>query len=439
MSNSLKKLANLFKVSIERDTQYIEPRIVVISIVATICFPLYYVIWHHIFPQPYESLTLRLLGSCIFMPLIFVRHWPKCAAPYLYMYWYFATLYGLPFFFTFMLLMNAASTVWLMSALIAVFFMTLIHNLYNLIFHFSFGIAMAWLAYTMSSNHGALQIENWAFLTIYAFAIVGGGLLNFSAELINQARLQAMLSAASNIAHELRTPLLGIKSGAAGLRLFLPTLLDTYRMAQAQGLAVTPLRLAHLNAMQGVLDRIENEANHSNTIIDMLLKNTSMDHFSTEAFVECTILTCMEDALARYSFSSNSEQCLVKWEKKTGDFSFRGVELLMVHVLFNLLKNALFHIAKAGKGEIQIQVDQLPHGKRLIFRDTGTGIPPEILPHIFNRFYSWSADNNHGLGAGIGLAFCHSVMRAFGGDISCQSKLGEYTEFTLTFPVETTI
>ncbi len=109
----------------------------------------------------------------------------------------------------------------------------------------------------------------------------------------------------------------------------------------------------------------------------------------------------------------------------------------MVHVLFNLLKNALFHIAKAGKGEIFIHLNQTPDSNELIFRDTSEGIPPDVLPHIFTHFYSWSADT--AIGAGIGLAFCRSVMSSFGGSINCESQLGEYTEFTLTFPHEKTL
>ena len=434
MGIRLKKLAAVVNDSITRNTQYIESRIIVISIVATFCFPLYYVIWHHLFPQPYESLTLRLIGSALFMPLMFVRDWPQWASRYKSIYWYFATLYGLPFFFTFMLLMNSASTVWLMSALIAVFFMTLIHNLYNLIIHFVLGIGIAWLVFTLIPNQVPIHMEYWKYLSIYLFAIVGGGLLNFSSEMVNQERLRAMLATASNIAHELRTPLLGIKSGAAGLQQYLPTLLETYQIAKEQGLAVKPIRLAHLNSMQGVLERIEDEANHSNTIIDMLLMNSRGNGFKPESFSLCSITQCVETALQRYPFTSDKIRQQVLWNNNGADFKFRGIELLMVHVLFNLLKNALYHIAKANKGGIVIQLENSPHGNVLTFRDSAAGVPPEVLPHIFTRFYSWSGDNDNSLGTGIGLAFCRDVMEGFGGAITCASKQGEYTEFILTFP-----
>jgi two-component system CAI-1 autoinducer sensor kinase/phosphatase CqsS len=102
--------------------------------------------------------------------------------------------------------------------------------------------------------------------------------------------------------------------------------------------------------------------------------------------------------------------------------------------VFNLLKNALRHIAKAGKGEIFIRLEARPEGGRLVFKDTGPGIPPQVLPHIFTRFYSWSFGHDDGSGAGIGLAYCRSAMQAFGGNIVCRSTLGEFSEFVLTFP-----
>lgn len=435
MGISLNKLAGMARTSIERNTQYIEPRIMVISIIAAICFPLYYIIWHYIFPQPYENLWLRLLGSVLFIPSIFVKHWTNWMKRYKSIYWYLATLYTLPFFFFFMLLKNNGSDVWLSSAMVAIFLMLLWLDWINIIIQSVLGMLLAWCAYYLTTDTPHVDLFTLEQIPIYLFAIVVGIATNYSAEMIRQERLRAMLATASNIAHELRTPLLGIKSGAAGLRQYLPSLLESYRLAREHGLLVEPIRLVHLNSMHGVLERIEGEADHSNVIIDMLLMNIRINDAMLSNFSICTIGKCIETALRRYPFASEKERQLVTRNNDV-DFNFRGIELLMVHVIFNLMKNSLYHIAKAGKGEIAIQLNKKPQGNTLIFRDTGTGIPPEVLPHIFTRFYSWSSDSDNGLGAGIGLAFCYSVMNSFGGSISCESQLGEYTEFILTFPFE---
>ena len=62
-------------------------------------------------------------------------------------------------------------------------------------------------------------------------------------------------------------------------------------------------------------------------------------------------------------------------------------------------------------------------------KDSGSGIAPNILPYIFENFYS---QTKHG--AGIELAFCKLVLTSFGGHIACHSIYGDFTEFTLTFP-----
>ncbi len=419
--------------SINGSMQYIEPRFLMLALVAMVGFPLYYFVWHDIYPQPYESLTLRLIGSAVFLPFMFVKFWPQWMRRYMSIYWYVAILYALPFFFTFMLLMNAASTVWLMSTLVAVFLMILLLNLYNLVIQFVLGSSLAWLAYFLVTGHVQIPTQYWQYMPVYVFALVSGGLLNFSYKMVQQERLRAMLAVTSNIAHELRTPLLGIKSGAAGLRQYLPMLLRGYQVAKAHKLDVEPIRHAHMQSMEGVLERIESEANHSNTIIDMLLMNTRAGGLNPENLGVCSISKCVETALARYPFASEKERHLVYWNNEA-DFQFRGIELLMVHVMFNLMKNALYAIAKGGKGSVFIRSARTPRGNVLTFRDTGVGIPLEVLPHIFTPFYSWSSDGDRGLGTGVGLAFCRSVVQSFGGSIACESELGQYTEFTLAFP-----
>ena len=106
----------------------------------------------------------------------------------------------------------------------------------------------------------------------------------------------------------------------------------------------------------------------------------------------------------------------------------------MTHVFFNLLKNAVYYVEAANQGGIDIRVETGDKFNKVYFKDTGTGIPAKSLPHIFERFYT-TTDN----GTGIGLAFCQLVMQSFGGDISCQSTEGQYTEFTLKFPKIRTI
>lgn len=425
-----KKLVRLFEPAL-RNVAFFQRRRRAFGIVAVIGFPLYYFIWHDLFPQAYENLPLRLVGSALFIPILFSQYWPEPARKYLAHYWYFCLLYALPFFFTFMLLKNNGSNVWVQSTLAAVFVMMLLLDSVTVVVHFVLGIGLAAIAYVATTDPPFAAFTHTEYFAIVLFAIVIGAASNYDSERIRIEQERAMLATAGSIAHELRTPLLGIRSGASGLANYLPTLIAGYRLAREHGLAVPAIRLAHLEAMKGVLERIEVEASHSNAIIDMLLVNARLSGTAGQPLVKCSMAHCIDTALQRYPFTE-SERMLVYWDRQ-GDFSFLGSELLTVHVLFNLIKNALCHIAEYGKGSIILHIDTSSVANRLIFRDTGSGIAPGALPHIFTRFYTSTTDNDVVLGAGIGLAFCRDAMQTFGGSIECNSEPGEFTEFVLTF------
>ncbi|OUL99879.1 histidine kinase [Variovorax sp. JS1663] len=416
-----------------RNAEYFERRRTAFAVVAIVGFPLYYFIWNDLFPQSYENLPLRLIGSALFLPIVFERHWQSRFKKIWAAYWYLALLYALPFFFTLMLFKNNSSAVWLESTLIAVFVMVLLLDWVTLIVHCVVGVGLAWLAYSLTTAAPRLEAVTLVHLPIFFFAIVIGTLANYVAELVRLEQERAMLATAGSIAHELRTPLLGIRSGAAGLRNYLPTLLTAYQLARENALPVAAIRKPHLEAIKGVLERIEAEANYSNAIINMLITNVRLSRPGHQDLSPCSMMNCIHIALERYPFSADEKS---KVSFVTGaDFTFNGVELLMVHVVFNLLKNSLHHIAKVDKGQIYIHTERSPQGNLLVFRDTAAGISNEVLPHIFKRFYSSSTAGDNIVGSGIGLAFCSDVVRAFGGTIDCSSVYGEFCEFSLKFPV----
>ena len=139
--------------------------------------------------------------------------------------------------------------------------------------------------------------------------------------------------------------------------------------------------------------------------------------------------TCIETAVSRYPFSKEEQEHLSI--RITGkDFVFYGNDYFMLHIFFNLIKNAVYYIHKAQKGEITIHLELGEHYNTVLFKDTGTGIAAKDVSHVFERFFSRT---HHG--TGLGLAFSKMVMESIGGKIDCRSVFGEYTEFTLYFPV----
>ncbi|MEM1119738.1 MAG: ATP-binding protein [Bacteroidota bacterium] len=97
----------------------------------------------------------------------------------------------------------------------------------------------------------------------------------------------------------------------------------------------------------------------------------------------------------------------------------------------NLLANALKHTPE--NGNIYLQVRQSNNKAALIFRDTGKGIHPNQLPHIFERFYQTDSKN---YGSGIGLSLTKEVVDLLGGNITVQSQLGKGSTFTITLPIQ---
>jgi two-component system sensor histidine kinase ResE len=106
-------------------------------------------------------------------------------------------------------------------------------------------------------------------------------------------------------------------------------------------------------------------------------------------------------------------------------------------VLGNLLSNA-FKFTESG-GRVDLVVTALEESVYIEVRDTGVGISPEQLPHIFDKFFQ--ADNQKTAGAkgtGLGLAIAKEIVEAHGGSIAAESALGQGTKFSIMLPVSAT-
>lgn len=98
----------------------------------------------------------------------------------------------------------------------------------------------------------------------------------------------------------------------------------------------------------------------------------------------------------------------------------------------NLVGNAVRYNATAGK----VRVDWDEASRTLGVRDTGAGVPPEALPHIFERFYRGGGARASNEGTGLGLAIVKHAAQRYGIAVAAQSALGEGSRFTLEVPVE---
>ena len=161
----------------------------------------------------------------------------------------------------------------------------------------------------------------------------------------------------------------------------------------------------------------------------MLLTKLQRINFEFTEFSVCSAGNCIRTAINEFNKLFDSTFRKINFIKEN-DFKFLGNFTLAMHVIMNLLKNAVFYIQKASKGEITIWFTQTAKTNEIHFKDTGTGIPTQVLPHIFDSFFTTESST----GTGVGLAFSRMVMQSHNGEINCISKEGEYTEFILSFP-----
>nr|WP_255555639.1 heavy metal sensor histidine kinase [Enterovibrio paralichthyis] len=213
----------------------------------------------------------------------------------------------------------------------------------------------------------------------------------------------------SDIAHELKTPLSNINTQTQ------VTLASTRSVEEYQ------------DVLQSNLEEIERI---TKTIDDILYiakaKNALLIRTNTKFAVETEI-----DRIADY-FS-------ILGEEKGIDIITRGHAFLSVdknmleRAVTNLLTNALSHADHASN--ITIEVLNLPNEVCILVENQGDTIPEASLPYLFDRFYRVDKSRKHesSVGSGLGLAITQSIMEAYDGSVSVESK-HRRTVFTLTFP-----
>lgn len=406
-----------------------EANLSAVGLCGAVGMPIYYFVWTDLFPQPYENLSLRLLGGFMCLLLAAKAYWPQALRPGAPLLWHAILIYALPFFFTYMLLMNDISAVWLVTWLCGLFMLVVAVNWVNLILFIFVGVSTAWATFTFVGGGQANTDRIYEQLPVFVFALITGTLFSYTRGAVRRERLDAMLTVSRGISRELNGPLRSITTSTVGLKQYLPVLAHTYDNARAHGLDVPEIPTAHRRALDHTVGRIQGDVQRANTIIGMLKTNSRDEDLRSLPTKVVSAADCVAAAIDRYPFSSDSERALVKWRREA-DFEVHAHEGMAVQVLMNLIKVSLLAVARAGKGEVTIDVETSGPHNRLIVRQTGSGFPERLLAHVFDE----DSFLEVGSGTGAGLLFSKEAVEAVGGSLTCTSRPSSYTEFVITLP-----
>lgn len=216
-----------------------------------------------------------------------------------------------------------------------------------------------------------------------------------------------------DVSHELRTPLTAIKGSMEGL-------MD----------GVLP-------AEDGTFEQIHAEAERLNRLVDDLQELSRVEARAyTLDLRPSDVFSLVQTVTKRLAPHAQSKRVSLDLDLPPDLPPLLADEDRVVQILTNLVSNAIQYTPEDGS--VSISAKRVNHEVQISVRDTGIGIPPEHLPHIFDRFYrvDKSRSRQAGGGSGIGLTIARAFVEAQGGRIWAESRGdGTGSTFTFTLPI----
>ncbi len=216
----------------------------------------------------------------------------------------------------------------------------------------------------------------------------------------------------STVSHELKTPLT-------------PTRLALHMLAQQTVGPLNPQQAKLVTAARDNTDRLYR-------IVENLL-NISRVEYGRRAlnFSAMAPAAIVEQALAPLRGDFERKNIALAVELPAGVPDVRADPTCVGHVLINLLSNALKFTPTHGHVEVSVQKQD--EGVGFTVTDSGPGIAPEHMGHLFRKFFRAPIPNGP-MGAGLGLSIAKEIVEAHGGHISFSTQVGQGSSFTFVLP-----
>jgi|LakMenEpi03Aug12_release.lakeMendotaPanAssembly.Ray.scaffolds.fasta_scaffold46349_3 signal transduction histidine kinase len=221
----------------------------------------------------------------------------------------------------------------------------------------------------------------------------------------------------ANISHELRTPLTIMLGITERLKAVLAREHPTPQIEEMTAmLGQSGLRL--LKLIDDLLDLVRFDTGHA----DVRRQPTLIEPH-------------IEGLLGSLRHLAEQDRVALFWKCEADAPSIQLDRDKFDKILLNLVINAIKFTPSGGVIEVKVRV--VDGGLSLTVEDSGVGIPPEVLPRIFERFWQVDTSSTRKFqGAGIGLALVRSLTEAMDGEVKVESKVGHGTTFSVSLPVE---
>lgn len=231
-----------------------------------------------------------------------------------------------------------------------------------------------------------------------------------SSELAKSNQLRKQMTA--DIAHDLRTPL---------------TVLNGYLEAMQDG--VLPANKERFAIMYSEVQQLSGLVEDLRTLSLADAGELSMNPQVVSP------KGLLEQSLANFSYHAKKLKIMLSLNADQDLPKVKVDPQRMEQVLDNLLSNAMRYVSKGGR--IELSAIQKGNHIEFVVEDNGEGIAPDVLPHIFERFYRGDRSRNGVSGeSGLGLAIAKSLVEAMGGTISAKSAgKGKGSVFTILLPI----
>jgi signal transduction histidine kinase len=227
--------------------------------------------------------------------------------------------------------------------------------------------------------------------------------------------LEAKRELVANVSHELRTPLASISGHAESLLLLGDEADEVHRR---ESLAVLHREAQHLSRL----------------VDDLFLLSTAEPGGLRLSIWPVNLAEVLDEIAASFRpLARQARQITLVADAEPDLPLVLGDRERIVQVLANLVRNALRYTPEGGI--VSIRAQQVDGHIRVVVEDTGIGVPPERLAHIFDRFVRGDdARDRESGGAGLGLAIVRELVEAMGGTVAAESTLGEGSRFSFTLP-----